>query len=129
MIHYFQKKGGGSLIHISSIQGVAAPKFDHYEGTGMVSPIEYSAIKAGIVSITRYLAKYCKNQNIRVNCISPGGILSGQPESFLSNYKKDCLSKGMLDATDITGALMFLLSDQSKYISGQNIIIDDGWSL
>ena len=129
MIHYFQKKGGGSLVHISSIQGVAAPKFDHYEGTGMVSPIEYSAIKAGIVSITRYLAKYCKNQNIRVNCISPGGILSDQPENFLSNYKRDCLSKGMLDSVDITGALMFLLSDQSKYVNGQNIIVDDGWSL
>ena len=129
MIHHFQSQMHGNLIHVSSIQGISAPKFEHYEGTDMVSPIEYSAIKAGIISITRYLAKYCKNQNIRVNCISPGGILSGQPESFLSNYKKDCLSKGMLDATDITGALMFLLSDQSKYISGQNIIIDDGWSL
>jgi len=129
IIHHFRKQGHGNLVHISSIQGVAAPKFDHYEGTDMVSPIEYSAIKAGIISITRYLAKYCKNQNIRVNCISPGGILSGQPESFLSKYKKDCLSKGMLDATDITGALIFLLSDQSKYVNGQNIIVDDGWSL
>ena len=128
-IRHFREQGHGNLIHISSIQGVAAPKFEHYEDTDMVSPIEYSAIKAGIVSITRYLAKYCKNQNIRVNCISPGGILSGQPESFLSNYNKDCLSKGMLDASDISGALIFLLTDQSKYVNGQNIIVDDGWSL
>ena len=80
MVHHFRKQGHGNLVHISSIQGVATPKFDHYEGTDMVSPIEYSAIKAGIISITHYLAKYCKNQNIRVNCISPGGILGNQPE-------------------------------------------------
>jgi NAD(P)-dependent dehydrogenase (short-subunit alcohol dehydrogenase family) len=129
MIVHFRNQGHGNLVHISSIQGIATPKFEHYKGTDMVSPIEYSAIKAGIISVTRYLAKYCKNQNIRVNCISPGGILSGQPESFLSNYKKNCVSKGMLDSNDITGTLMFLLSDRSKYISGQNIIVDDGWSL
>jgi NAD(P)-dependent dehydrogenase (short-subunit alcohol dehydrogenase family) len=129
MVRYFRKNGQGNLVHISSIQGLKAPKFEHYDGTDMISPIEYSAIKSGIISITGYLAKYCKNQNIRVNCISPGGILSGQPKSFLSNYKKDCLSKGMLDAADIVGALIFLLSDESKYISGQNIIVDDGWSL
>jgi len=129
MIRHFLKQGHGNLIHISSIQGIAAPKFEHYTNTDMISPIEYSAIKAGIISVTRYLAKYCKGQNIRINCISPGGILSGQHESFLENYNKDCNSKGMLDAKDITGTLIFLLSDESKYISGQNIIVDDGWSL
>ena len=129
MIRYFQKQGHGNLVHISSIQGISAPKFEHYEGTDMVSPIEYSAIKAGIISITCYLAKYCKNQNIRVNCISPGGILDKQPESFLKKYRSSCQSKGMLDAGDITGALIFLLSEKSKYVTGQNIIVDDGWSL
>ena len=95
----------------------------------MVSPIEYTAIKAGIIAVTRYLAKYCKNQNIRVNCISPGGIMDKQPESFLRNYRSDCLNKGMLDADDLTGTLLYLLSDQSKYVNGQNIIVDDGWIL
>jgi NAD(P)-dependent dehydrogenase (short-subunit alcohol dehydrogenase family) len=129
MIHHFRQQGHGNLIHISSIQGVATPKFDHYEGTDMVTPIEYSAIKAGIISITHYLAKYYKNQNIRVNCISPGGILDKQPESFLKRYRSSCQSKGMLDAEDISGALIFLLSDQSKYVNGQNIIVDDGWTI
>ena len=128
-IRYFREQEHGNLIHISSIQGVAAPKFEHYEGTDMVSPIEYSSIKAGIIAITRYLAKYCQGQNIRVNCISPGGILDNQPESFLQKYSKNCTSKGMLDASDLTGTLIYLLSDQSKYVNGQNIIIDDGWSL
>ena len=129
MINHFRLQGHGNLLHISSIQGVATPKFDHYESTNMVSPIEYSAIKAGVISITRYLAKYCKNHNIRVNCISPGGILDKQPESFLKKYRSSCQIKGLLDASDITGALIFLLSEQSKFVTGQNIIVDDGWSL
>jgi NAD(P)-dependent dehydrogenase (short-subunit alcohol dehydrogenase family) len=129
MIRYFKQQKSGNLIHISSIQGVATPKFDHYEGTDMVSPIEYSAIKSGIISITKYLAKYCKGQDIRVNAISPGGILDNQPKSFLEKYRSSCQIKGMLDTADITGALIFLLSSQSKYITGQNIIVDDGWVL
>jgi NAD(P)-dependent dehydrogenase (short-subunit alcohol dehydrogenase family) len=129
MIRHFRGQGYGNLVHISSIQGVAAPNFDHYAGTEMVSPIEYSAIKSGVIAITRYLAKYCKGQNIRVNCISPGGLLNNQPQSFLERYKSDCLLKGVLDAEDLNGALLFLLSTQSNYISGQNIVVDDGWSL
>ncbi len=129
LIRYYREQGQGNLILISSIQGIAVPKFEHYEGTDMVSPIEYSAIKAGIITITKYLAKYCKGQNIRVNCISPGGILANQPESFLKKYRKSCTSKGMLDPDDLSGTLIYLLSDQSKYVNGQNIIVDDGWSL
>jgi NAD(P)-dependent dehydrogenase (short-subunit alcohol dehydrogenase family) len=129
VVGYFKNVGGGQLVHISSIQGTSAPKFHHYEGTAMVSPIEYSAIKAGIIAVTRYLAKYCKGNNIRVNCISPVCILDKQPGSFISRYKADCLNKGLLDADDISGALIFLLSEQSNFINGQNIIVDDGWSL
>ena len=70
----FLRQGGGDLVHVSSVQGVQAPKFDHYEGTQMSSPIEYAAIKSGIISITRWLAKYHANKGIRVNCVSPGGF-------------------------------------------------------
>ncbi len=129
LISFYRRQGYGNLVHVSSIQGVAAPKFEHYEGTKMVSPIEYSAIKSGIISITKYLAKYCKNQNIRVNCISPGGILDNQPEVFLEKYNSTCSSKGMMDAQDLNGTIVYLLSNMSKYINGQNIIIDDGWIL
>ena len=129
MIRYFRNEKKGNLVLLSSIQGTTAPKFDHYIGTGMVSPIEYSAIKAGVISVTKYLAKYLKNENIRVNCISPGGILDAQPESFLKKYRESCNSKGMLDADDLTGTLVYLLSDYSSYVTGQNLIVDDGWSL
>jgi len=129
IISCFLKQGFGNLIHISSIQGVSQPKFHHYEGTDMTSPIEYSAIKSGIISITKYLSKYYKKRNLRVNCISPGGISNNQPNIFVKNYKSSCNSKGLLDSEDLTGLILFLISDKSKYINGQNIIIDDGWSL
>ena len=95
----------------------------------MTSPIEYSAIKSGIISITKYLSKYYKKRNLRVNCISPGGIRNNQPNIFIENYNSSCNSKGLLDSEDLTGLILFLISDKSKYINGQNIIIDDGWSL
>ena len=129
LLEYFKRQGHGNLIHVASIQGIAAPKFEHYAGTKMVSPIEYSAIKAALIAITRYLAKYYKGNNIRVNCISPGGILDNQPESFLRQYRASCNDKGMLDAEDVCGTLIFLLSNHSRYVTGQNIVIDDGWSL
>ncbi len=129
IINYFQESDGGNLIHLSSIQGVQAPKFHHYEGTDMTSPIEYSAIKAGVISITRWLAKAYKNKNIRVNCISPGGVEDNQPINFLSSYRRDCTNIGMLNSKDIAYLVIYLLSNNSRAINGQNIIIDDGWTL
>ena len=129
ILKIFKKQNFGNLILLSSIQGIAAPKFEHYKGTKMNSPIEYGAIKSGIISITKYLAKSVRKTKIRVNCISPGGILDNQPASFLNAYKKSCNSKGMLEPRDISNTILFLCSKNSKYINGQNIIIDDGWSL
>ena len=128
-VSYFLKQGYGNLILFSSIQGIAAPKFSHYENTKMTSPIEYSAVKAGIINITKYLAKFCKGKKIKVNCISPGGIIDGQPINFKKKYRDNCLSKGLLDGRDLNGVVEFLVSDRSNYINGQNLIIDDGWSL
>ena len=129
MMKHFVEQRHGNFIHLSSIMGVVAPKFENYEGTSMTSPIEYTAVKSGIISLTRWLAKYYKNKKIRINCVSPGGILDQQPESFLDKYRNSCTSKGMLDPTDVAGVVLFLLSEQAKYINGQNIVIDDGWSL
>lgn len=126
---YFQKQGHGNIINISSIYGVIAPKFEIYDNTEMTVPVEYAAIKSGMLHLTKYMAKYLKGKNIRVNAISPGGILDSQPKEFLSEYNQQCLTKGMLDSNDLNGTLIFLLSDMSSYINGQNIIVDDGFSL
>ena len=126
---YFKKQGRGSIVNMSSIYGVVAPRFQVYEGTKMTMPVEYAAIKSAVVHLTKYLAQYLKGSNIRVNCISPGGILDGQPAEFLSRYNSFAASKGMLDASDLLGTLIFLLSDMSRFVNGQNIVVDDGWTL
>ena len=106
-----------------------APRFELYNNTEMTMPVEYAAIKSALIHFTKYLAKYLKGKNIRVNSISPGGILDNQPEEFLLKYKKFCLNKGMLDPNNISGTLNFLLSDMSELINGQNIVVDDGFAL
>jgi NAD(P)-dependent dehydrogenase (short-subunit alcohol dehydrogenase family) len=127
--YYFKKQGYGNIISIASIYGVVAPRFEIYEGTNMTMPVEYACIKSAIVHLTKYMAKYFKGQNIRFNCISPGGIIEGQPQKFLESYKRKCLNKGMLNKCDLKGTLVYILSDMSKYVNGQNIIIDDGFVL
>ena len=78
--------------------------------------------------MTKWLAKRYRQQNIRVNCISLGGILDQQPKSFLARYQSSCNSKGMLNAEDVAGALLYLLSNQSQFVTGQNLVVDDGWT-
>jgi len=129
LIKYFLKQGYGNIINISSIQGVGAPAFETYEGTDMHSPIEYTVAKHGLLGMTKYLAKMFRKDNIRVNAISPGGILASQSERFLQQYKNRCGTKGMLDSEDLNGSLLYLLSDASKYVTGQNLVVDDGFSL
>ncbi|MFK7779727.1 MAG: oxidoreductase [Candidatus Gracilibacteria bacterium] len=126
---YFQKQEYGNMINISSIYGVVAPKFEVYKGTSMTMPVEYAAIKSGLIHLTKYMAKYFKCMNIRVNTLSPGGIFDNQPQDFLDAYQKECLNKGVLEKSDLKGTLVYLLSDMSKYVNGQNIVVDDGFSL
>ncbi len=129
ILDYFKNNGGGCLINISSVYGVIPPRFELYEGTEMTMPVEYAVIKAGIINLTKYMTKYFAGKKIRVNCISLGGLINNQPKSFLESYNKYCINKGMLEPVDITGTVRFLLSDESKYINGQNIVVDDGFTL
>lgn len=126
---YFREQGAGNIINMSSIYGVMTPRFEVYEDTPMTMPVEYAAIKSAVIQLTRYFAQYFKGEGIRVNCLSPGGILDRQPEAFLQKYQSYCNGKGMLAPQDMNGSLLFLLSDASQYMTGQNLIIDDGFSL
>ncbi len=127
--NYFKDQGYGNIINISSIYGIIAPRFEIYNETQMTTPVEYASFKSALIHLTKYMAKYFKGMNIRVNAISPGGILNNQPEKFLKAYNSYGLTKGMLQSEDLKGTLVYLLSDMSKYINGQNIVVDDGWSL
>lgn len=120
-----------SLVNLSSIYGSMAPRFDVYVGTAMTMPVEYAAIKAGLEHMTRYVSAYMKGRGaaFRANCVSPGGIKDSQDERFLKSYRAHCMSKGMLDSADVIGAVLFLLSDQSRFMAGQTLVVDDGFSL
>lgn len=126
---YFYEQGYGNIVNISSIYGVIAPRFEIYENTPMTMPVEYAAIKSGLLHLTKYMAKYFKGKNIRVNAISLGGLEDKQPELFLKAYQNYCLNKGMLHVKDVSGTLLYLLSDLSEFVNGQNLIIDDGFTL
>ena len=128
-IGFFRGQGHGNIINMGSVYGYLAPRFEIYKGTPMTMPVEYAVIKAGVLQLTKYLASYLGGQNIRVNAISPGGIEDGQPASFQDAYRAFCLSKGMLEGRDVCGALLFLLSDLSAFMNGQNLVVDDGFSL
>jgi NAD(P)-dependent dehydrogenase (short-subunit alcohol dehydrogenase family) len=126
---YFKAQGHGNIVNIGSIYGSIAPRFDIYDGTPMTKEIEYAVAKAGILQLTAYLAAYCKGTGIRVNSLSPGGVFDHQPQAFVDRYNALCASKGMLATEDVVGTLLFLLSDASRHITGQNIVVDDGFSL
>lgn len=126
---YFERQDGGNIINMSSIYGSMAPRFSLYEGTSMTMPVEYAATKSGVEHLTRYFAQYLKGRNIRVNSLSPGGILDSQPQVFLEAYRSHCSTQGMLNPEDLMGSLLYLLSDWSRHVVGQNLIVDDGFSL
>jgi NAD(P)-dependent dehydrogenase (short-subunit alcohol dehydrogenase family) len=124
---FFARQGFGHVVNISSIYGSIAPRFEIYEGTPMTMPVEYAAIKSAIQHLSLYFMRYYKGTPLRFNVLSPGGIFDGQPESFLERYKQYSQHKGMLAPEDVSGTLVYLVSDLSSYVNGQNIVVDDGW--
>jgi NAD(P)-dependent dehydrogenase (short-subunit alcohol dehydrogenase family) len=122
------KQNSGSIINIASIYGEVGPDFSIYNGTEMTMPAAYSAIKGGLINFSRYMASYLGPKNIRVNTVSPGGIFDGQNEQFVSNYNKKVPMKRMGRPEEISPSIAFLLSDDASYITGQNLIIDGGWT-
>lgn len=127
---YFNKhKAPLSIVNISSIYGVVAPDFTIYENTPMTMPVEYAAIKSGLLHLNKYAVKYVSNSDFRINSVSPGGIFDNQPELFLEAYKRKTHGAGMLDVSAMVGSIIYLLSEQSNFVTGQNIIVDDGFSI
>lgn len=125
---YFKKQNSGSIVNIASVYGMVGPDFSVYDNTNMTMPAAYSAIKGGIINFTKYMASYLGKYNIRVNAISPGGIFDNQNPTFVNNYNKKVPLKRMGEPKDIAPAVCFLLSNDSLYITGQNIAIDGGWT-
>jgi NAD(P)-dependent dehydrogenase (short-subunit alcohol dehydrogenase family) len=121
-------QGKGSVVHIASIYGIVGNDFTVYENTEITSPAAYSAIKGGLINFSRYLASYFGKYNVRSNCISPGGIFNHQDSTFVRQYESKVPMKRMGTPQDIAPAVSFLLSDEARYITGQNIAVDGGWT-
>jgi len=119
----------GSIVNVASIYGVVGNDFTLYENTEIHPPAAYSAIKAGIINLTRYLASKYGKDGIRVNSVSPGGIFDKQPENFVNNYIIRVPLKRMGTPEDIAPGIAFLLSDEAKYITGHNLVIDGGYTI
>ena len=119
--------GHGSVVNIGSTYGVVGPDMSLYDGTAMGNPAAYAASKGGLVQLTRWLATTLA-PGIRVNCISPGGVERGQDEKFVKRYKARTPLGRMGTEEDMMGTLLYLASDLSAYVTGQNLLVDGGWT-
>jgi NAD(P)-dependent dehydrogenase (short-subunit alcohol dehydrogenase family) len=128
-----RRGGGGSIIQTASIYGIVAPDQRIYEGSEyhgrpINTPAVYSASKAGVIGLTRHLATYWAERGVRVNTLTPGGVSSGQNSEFSRRYAARVPLGRMAEADDMVGAAVFLASDASLYVTGQNIVVDGGLS-
>ncbi len=123
------KQKYGVIINISSTYGIISPRKDIYGDSGINSPVGYAATKAAIINFTRYVSTHWAKYGIRANVLSPGGIENiNQSKDFKKLYKKNTPLNRMASEKDFNGALVFLASDESSYMTGSNLIIDGGWT-
>lgn len=132
IIPYFKAQGAGKIINVSSMYGVVAPQFEVYDDfPAFLNPPHYGAAKAGIIQLSKYYASYLGNLNINVNTVTPGPFPSDEVQKhsgFIQKLEeKTCLGR-IGTPEDLAGAFVFLASEASNYITGQNIIIDGGWT-
>ena len=117
----------GSIIFLSSIYGMVGPDMGLYVGTDMANPAAYGASKGGLLQLTRHLAAIFAPE-VRVNAISPGGIWRNQPDVFVKRYQKRTPFQRMATEEDLKGAIAYLASDLSAYVTGHNLVVDGGWT-
>ena len=123
-----RKQGSGSIVNVASIQGMIGPNHFLYEGTDMTSPPDYFFHKGGMINLSRYFAAEYGPHGIRVNCVSPGGYFNNQDPEFVDRYNKMTMLGRMANDQDLGGAVVFLLSDASSYITGVNLPVDGGYT-
>lgn len=125
-----KKQKEGVILNMGSIYGIVGPHFPVYENTDMTNPAAYSLIKGGIHTFTKYLATYLSPFNIRVNCLAPGGISDStrQEPDFVESYNKKTPLGRMGVPEDLIGPTIFLISDASRYVTGEVLLVDGGWT-
>lgn len=124
-----REQGHGSVVSFGSTYGVQAPDFSVYDGTEMTSPVEYAAIKGGVLNLTRYMASYLGRDGVRVNTVSPGGVFDDQHPTFVAEYERRTPLDRMARPEDFVGPVVFLLSDAAAYVTGHDLRVDGGWTI
>lgn len=127
------ERGSGNVVNTLSIYGIVAPDQRIYEGSEYLgrainTPAIYSASKAGLWGLTKYLATYWGHRGVRVNAVTPGGVFSGQNDTFIKNYSNRAPLGRMAQADDMANAMCYLASDAAKYVTGHNLVVDGGWT-
>ena len=127
------REGRGSIVNVSSVYGMLSPVQDLYEfrrarGETFVKPVAYSVSKSAVLNLTRYLATYWAKDGVRVNTLTLAGVWNDQPQEFLDAFAARSPMGRMLDAREALGAVVFLASDASSYVTGSNVVVDGGWS-
>ena len=122
------KQGGGRIVNLASTYGLVSPDPRIYGASGVNSPVAYAASKAGVISLTRYLAVHWRDKNIRVNCLVPGGVFDNQSAEFVENYCIRTPLGRMASPEDYQGAVLFMLSQASAYMTGAVVTVDGGWT-
>lgn len=122
------RHGGGRMVNLASTYGVVSPDPRVYGASGVNSPVSYAASKAGVIQLTRYLAVHWREQNMRVNCLVPGGVFDNQAEEFVAAYCQRTPLARMARAEDYQGAVLFMVSQASAYMTGSVVTVDGGWT-
>lgn len=125
---YMAEKGSGSIINMPSTYSVVAPNQNLYHGTSLGCPAAYSASKGGVMALSQYLATYWADKGVRVNQITPHGVWNNHEDKFEENFSRFSPLKRMSYNHEVAGAAVFLLSDASSYVTGDNIRVDGGWT-
>lgn len=120
--------GGGKIVNLASTYGVVSPDPRIYGASGVNSPVAYAASKAGVIQLTRYLAVHWRDKNVLVNCLVPGGVFDGQASEFVEAYTARTPLGRMATADDYQGAVLFMLSPASDYMTGAVVTVDGGWT-
>lgn len=132
----FLKQGYGNIVNVASIYGITGADQRLYDGVENIynpkerfsSPVSYAVSKAGVVNLTKYLASYYREKNIRVNCLTPGGVFDNHDDNFNNNYSTRTLLGRMADRKEYNGAILYLVSEASSYMTGGNLVVDGGWT-
>jgi NAD(P)-dependent dehydrogenase (short-subunit alcohol dehydrogenase family) len=121
-------QGKGSIVNLASTYGVVSSNPGLYEDNSLGNPVAYTASKGGVIMLTKYLGVHWASRGVRVNCVTPQGVLNGQPPAFIERFRSLSPMRRLMTADEVVGAVLFLASDAASYATASNLLIEGGWS-